>query len=610
MCGIVGWVDFTRDLWLETETLTRMTETMRLRGPDSGGIWQARHVGLGHRRLAVIDIEGGAQPMVSRGRPEGEPTVLVYSGEVYNFLELRALLTSRGHLFHTRSDTEVVLRSYEEWGPSCVEHFNGMFAIAIWDTQREQLFLARDRMGVKPLYYFSYPGGVLFASEPKGIMANGRFQPQVDEDLLPILFNARLGLPGETPLHGLREVEPGHAVLTDRGGSHEYPYWRLVSKPHEDDLTTTIATIRGLLEDIVQRQLIADVPLSSMLSGGLDSTTISALAARRLSRSGGDPLLTFCVGFAGDQQNFRPTELRPEIDAPYARLAARHIGSNHHSVVLDTERVIEALPVARRARDLPSMGQFDTSMHLLFAEMRERSTVALSAEAADEIFGGYPWYHDEKMVWRDGFPWIGDAPRLTDCLAPDVRSRVRPAEAERDRYATLRNQVPRLTGEDKINDRMREVLFLSMKRPLTYLLDRKDRMSMAVGLEVRVPFCDHRLVEYVWNIPWSMMVADGRWKSPLRMAAADLVPAETLRRPKSGYPGTHDPVLDEVVLDGVSSILRDRTSPLHGILDEGRIYDLATGSGKNTMTWLNAAHLLTPIVEVEAWMRNYHIGIR
>jgi asparagine synthase (glutamine-hydrolysing) len=610
MCGIVGWVDFSRDLRLETDTLARMTETMRQRGPDAGGTWHAAHVGLGHRRLAVIDIAGGTQPMVSTRSVQRDTTVLVYSGEVYNFLELRTVLRNAGHVFHTRSDTEVVVRAYEEWGPGCVERFNGMFAFAIWDSKREQLFLARDRMGVKPLYYFVYPGGILFASEPKGIMANPLFTPVVDEDLLPILFNPRLGLPGETPLHGLREVQPGHAVLTDRSGTHEYPYWRLVSREHRDDLATTVDTVRELLSDIVRRQLIADVPLSAMLSGGLDSTTISALAAGHLRHSGAESLTTFCVEFAGDERDFRPTELRPEIDAPYARSAAKHIGANHHSVVLDTAQVLDALPTARRARDLPSMGQFDTSMYLLFAAMRERSTVALSAESADEIFAGYPWYHDEKMVWRDGFPWLGDAPRLADCLAPDLRARVRPEDAERDRYTTLRARVPRLTGEDRVNDRMREVLYLSMQRPLTYLLDRKDRMSMAVGLEVRVPFCDHRLVEYVWNIPWSMMVADGRWKSPLRMAAADIVPKETLDRPKSGYPGTHDPKFDEVVLNEIASIQHDTSSPLYGVLDEQRVNAIVNGSGKKTMTWLNAAHLLTPVVEVEAWMRTYNIGMR
>ncbi|ASW55660.1 asparagine synthase (glutamine-hydrolyzing) [Plantactinospora sp. KBS50] len=609
MCGIVGWVDFTMDLRSERQTLEAMTETMRARGPDDGGLWCGPHAGLGHRRLSIIDLAGGRQPFIDEDDARRAPVVLVYSGEVYNFRELRETLVLRGHRFTTRSDTEVVLRAYQEWGPACAEHLNGMFAFAIWDAAREALVLIRDRIGVKPLYYHTYPGGLLFASEPKGILANPRFTPVVTEESLPVLLNARLAMPGETPLDGLREVRPGHIVRFDRHGACEYPYWRLVSREHRDDLDRSVGTVRELLEDIVERQLIADVPLSAMLSGGLDSTTMAALAVRSRERRAEEPLQTFCVDFVGDEEHFRPTRLRPERDAPYAQLAAKHLGTDHHEIRLNTAEVIAALPTARRARDLPSLGQFDTSMHLLFAAMRERSTVALSAEAADEIFGGYPWYHDPAMVDRDRFPWIGDAPRLADCLAPDLHARVRPADAEADRYQTLRARVPRLPGETGLDARMREVLYFSLLGPLQYLLDRKDRMSMAVGLEVRVPFCDHRLVEYVWNVPWSMKTADGHWKSLLRLAAADLVPAETLQRPKSGYPGTHDPSYEARVMATVRRVLADPDSPLHGVFDAGRI-DATVNAAGSTMTWLNASHLLLPIVEIDSWMRTYGVVLK
>lgn len=609
MCGIVGWVDFDRDLREWRATIEAITETMRRRGPDDGGAWIAPHVGLGHRRLAVIDIAGGKQPMIApHPDPFRGPTVLVHSGEIYNFRELREELVGLGHAFDTRSDTEVLLRSYQEWGTACVDRFNGMFAFAIWDSSRECLFMARDRVGVKPLYYFPTPHGVLFASEPKGIMANPLFTPVVEEDSLPILLNARLGLPGETPLRGLREVPPGYVVVVDRRGCHEQPYWRLTSVEHTDDLDATAEHIRGLLEDIVRKQLVADVPLSSMLSGGLDSTLLSALAAKEFGAQGHEALRTYCVEFTEDDKHFKPTELRPEIDAPYAMIAAEHIGSDHVRVPLGTEELVAALPAARQARDLPSLGQFDTSMYLLFAKMREHSTVALSAEAADEFFGGYPWYHDEELVQADTFPWLGGAPRLADCLAPDIRARVRPADAEKDRYQTLRAQVPTLPGENARDARMREVLFFSMQRPLLYLLERKDRMSMAVGLEVRVPYCDHRLVEYAWNIPWEMKVADGRGKSPLRMAARGIVPEQTLTRPKSAYPGTHDPAYEKDVMRYIDKMLDDRSSPLFGALDAVRIREIRDGAD-TTMTWLNSAHLMLPLLEIDIWMREYGVTL-
>lgn len=609
MCGLVGWLDFSRDIGQERDVVRAMVETMANRGPDGEGTWFGPHIGIGQRRLAVIDIDGGDQPMVAAVGPHQLPVVLVHTGEIYNFRELRSELAGRGHRFSTRCDTEVVLRAYLEWGAGCVERLDGMFGFAIWDAAREELLLARDRLGVKPLYYYPLPAGVLFASEPKGLLANPLFRPEVDEHALPVLFNARLALPGETPLRGLYEVKPGHVVRVDRAGCHEHPYWRLVSWPHTDDLARTVGTVRELLDDAVGRQLVADVPVGTMLSGGLDSTVLTALAMRHRNRRGEGPLHSFSVRFTGDERDFRPTALRPERDAPYALLAAKHIGTAHRDVVLEPADVVRSMLAPLRARDLPALGQFDASNYLLAKAMREDVTVVLSGQAADELFGGYPWFHDEATVWGDTFPWLGNAPRLTDCLAPDVRARIRPREAEQDRYATLRARVPRLPGETGLDARMREVLYFSLTGPLAYLLDAEDRLGMAVGLEERVPFCDHRLLEYVWNVPWSMKVADGREKSLLRMAASDLVPAEILHRRKTGYPAMHDPAHDAEVRRTACALAGDRTSPLSELLDADRVRAAAEGTD-NTMTHVSGAHFLVPLVEVDRWLRTYGLTVR
>ncbi len=609
MCGFVGWLDFSRDLRREGDTVDAMTNTMFNRGPDAGGTWLSRYAALGHRRLAVIDIDGGVQPMVTELGPRRSPIALVYAGEVYTHEELRAELRSLGHEFRTRSDTEVLLRAYVEWGAACVERLNGMFAFAVWDGLREELVLARDRLGVKPLYYAQTDDGVLFASEPKGILANPMFTPRVHVEALPILLNPRLALPGETPVHGLREVRPGHVVRFDRAGRHEYPYWRLVSHEHTDDLDTTVRTVRDLLEDIVERQLVADVPRAAMLSGGLDSSAMAAIAARVLARGGDGPLVTYSAQFDGEDHDFRPTALRPERDAPYAAIAAKHIGSDHVEVDIGVHAMADAARFTRRARDLPALGQFDSSMYVMFRALRERSTVALSGEAADEVFGGYPWFHEPSTAWRDGFPWLGDAPRLTDCIAPGLRNELRPSEVEKERYAALRARTPRLPGEDPTNARMREVLWFSLHGPLAVLLDRKDRMSMAVGLEVRVPFCDHRLLEYLWNVPWSMKTVDGREKSLLRMATADLLPEEILQRQKSAYPASHDPAQELATQLAVRSLLHDRSSPLAEALDRQRVLDLMAGTGGN-MTHVSTSHLLTPLVEIDLWLRELGLSLR
>ncbi|WP_328383858.1 asparagine synthase (glutamine-hydrolyzing) [Streptomyces sp. NBC_00400] len=604
MCGLVGWLDFGQEPYSGQNVLGAMTDTMRLRGPDARGIWLGRHAALGHRRLAVIDPAGGTQPMTATAGPAGAPVVLVYTGEIYNFRELRRELRHLGHGFTTRSDTEVLLRAYLEWGADCVERLNGMFAFALWDERSEELLLARDHLGVKPLYYAPHPHGALFASEPKGILAHPSFTPRLPADALPLLLNPRLALPGETPLRGLYEVKPGHVVRIGRRGSHESRYWGLTSRPHTDDLDTTVGRVRELLSDIVARHLVADVPRAAMLSGGLDSSAVVALATRHLTDQGLGPLETYSVGFRGEKDDFRPTALRPERDGPYAALAAAYLGTEHREVVLDPSEVADFLPHARAARDLPALGQFDTSMYLLFVALRERSTVALSGEAADEIFGGYPWFHDSATVWRDAFPWLGDAPRLADCLTSDLRRRLNPAEAEADRYATLRARVPRLAGETGLDARMREVLFFSLHGPLAMLLDRKDRMSMAVGLEVRVPFCDHRLLDYMWNVPWSMKTADGREKSLLRMAVADLLPPDILLRPKSAYPALHAPAQDKLVHEAVRALLDDPASPMGQLLDRERVLALMGRAGP-TLTHAGTAHLLIPFLETDLWMRRY-----
>src|SRR5882757_952251 len=293
MCGITGWVDFERDLTAERDTLEVMIRTMACRGPDASGLWVAPHAALGHRRLAVIDIAGGRQPMTA---DEGGEAVaaLTYSGEAYNYRELRAELAAAGQRFSTESDTEVVLRSYLAWGDAFVERLNGMFAFAIWDTRREELLLVRDRMGVKPLFYAPTPHGVLFGSEPKAILAHPAFEAAVDLDGFRELL-ALAKTPERSFYSGMAEVRPGQVVTVSRGGLRRRRYWQLEARPHTDDLPTTVATVRELLLDIVDRQLISDVPLCTLLSGGLDSSTVTALAADAMGRAGEGPVRSFAV---------------------------------------------------------------------------------------------------------------------------------------------------------------------------------------------------------------------------------------------------------------------------------------------------------------------------
>nr|WP_184984726.1 asparagine synthase (glutamine-hydrolyzing) [Sphaerisporangium rubeum] len=580
MCGICGWVDFSGDLQESRDVLAAMTATMACRGPDDEGMWISPHGAVGHRRLAIIDIEGGRQPMTAE--EDGATTaVLTYSGEVYNYRELREELAARGHAFRTRSDTEVVLRAYLEWGSDLGSRLNGMYAFGIWDTVSEELLLVRDRMGIKPLYYYPTPCGVLFGSEPKAILANPAAEAVVDAEGLRELMGF-VKTPECAVYRGMYEVRPGGVVRVGRDGIARDRYWRLEAREHPDDLDTTVRTVRELLDDIVRRQLISDVPLCSLLSGGLDSSSVTALAAHALREEGnGGALRSFSVDFAGYTEHFSPDDMRDTPDAPFVHDLAAYLaplGVEHHDIVLDSADLMS--PAVRaavlRARDLPiGIGDLDTSLYLLFQAIRRQSTVALSGESADEVFGGYRWFHDPESVGADTFPWLAGAaaPRFTaleEVLRDDVRAELDLPAYRARCYRQALDEVPRIPGETGLEARMREISHLHLTRFVQVLLDRKDRMSMAGGLEVRVPFCDHRLVEYVFNAPWAMKTFDGREKSLLRAAARDVLPAAILDRRKSPYPAIQDPGYEKALREEAAGLV-DRGHVPGGVIDLAKV---------------------------------------
>ncbi|MFY9778634.1 MAG: asparagine synthase (glutamine-hydrolyzing) [Trebonia sp.] len=565
MCGITGWVDFGRDLRGEGEraAIEAMTATMICRGPDAGGTWCSAHAAIGHRRLSVIDLAGGAQPMRAPGEDD---VVLTFSGEIYNFTELRHELAARGHQFRTRSDTEVLLHGYLEWGADCVRRLNGMFAFGVWDGRRQELLLARDRLGVKPLYYAARQDGVLFGSEPKSVLAHPDFRAEIDAEGLAELFSqVGTGTPGHGVYRGLSQVRPGTLVRAGRDGIRESAYWRLEAREHAGDLASTAGTVRELLADIVHRQTVADVPLCSLLSGGLDSSVVSALAADSLSRRDRAKLATFSVDFTGSADAFTPDQLRPSHDEPFARAAAEYIGSRHSTITLEADDLVTAQWAPLAAHDLPTFGDMSVSFVLLCREISKQSTVALSGEAADEVFGGYPWYHVPALLAAPTFPWAARG-SWEPLLRPDVRTRISLREYAADRYAQALAEVPRLAGESPEDRRIREILHLGLTRWLPFLLDRKDRLSMACGLEVRVPFTDHRLVEYVWNVPWSMKEAGGIEKGLLRAAADGLLPGDLLRRRKSIYPGAADPAYERAIDAQLRRLMTQPDAPLFELI--------------------------------------------
>ncbi|MET8627623.1 asparagine synthase (glutamine-hydrolyzing) [Kitasatospora sp. NPDC004669] len=603
MCGITGWVSFHQDARTQAPVVEAMTATMARRGPDADGVWLGAHAALGHRRLSVIDLTGGAQPMAD---PSG--VVLSFSGEVYNHHQLRAELLRLGHEFRTRSDTEVVLRAYQEWGEGLVDRLEGMYAYAIWDERSEQLLLVRDRLGVKPLFWAEIDGGLAFGSEPKALFAHPELSPRVDaaglREAYSLLFNT-----GPTVWAGVREVQPGGLLTIGRDGVRERLYWQLLARPHEHDRAATVEQVRSLVNRAARAQLEADVPLCSLLSGGLDSTVITALVADELRLSEGPQarLRSYAVDYSDQAEQFTGDILRTGHDTPYAAEAGEFIGTEHSTVVLDPRALLD--PEHRRAvvvaRDSPiGVGDMDTSLYLLFGRISEHSTVALSGEAADEVFGGYPWFHNPKALAAQAFPWLlvtGDDAAVP--LHPDLAATLRIGEFRADTYRDALAAVPHLDGENPVEHRQREMQHLSLTRWLRQLLHRKDRLSMAQGLEVRVPYCDHRLVEYAFNTPWSIKSHDGREKSLLRATGTGIAPESVLWRPKNHYPATHHPEYNS----GLQQLAREVLPTVKDLVDESRIKP-GLDTPADQLQWGHRLRL-ERVVDLALWLDHYRPAI-
>ena len=526
MCGITGMIHLEQDLRQQEALLRKMQETLRRRGPDQEGIFLSPRCAMAHTRLAVIDVEKGRQPMeITAG---GETYTIVYNGELYNTPELRTQLEQEGVVFQTHCDTEVVLQSYAHWGPRCVEQCNGIFAFAVWEHTAQRLFLARDRIGVKPLFYAEIPGGLVFGSEIKALLQHPDVPHEIDQNGVADLL--LLG-PGRTPGYGVfrtvREVKPAHCGYYMQGSLHLHPYWELHAAVHTDSFAETAAHVRELLTDAVRRQLVSDVPIGTFLSGGLDSSLLSSLSSQVL-RERGETLHTFSVDYRDNDRYFQKSHFQPTSDPAYIRAMERYLGCQHHWTVLDTPALAEALYAAVDARDLPGMVDVDSSLLLFCGEIRKEVTVALSGECADELFGGYPWYRDADVRRVNGFPWAQSTAYRAKFLRPELAEKIDAQAYVQDAYERTIRAAEKLPEDSPLESRMREMMKLNLDWFMQTLLDRKDRMSMYNSLEVRVPFCDYRIAEYLYNVPWEYKDWNGYEKGLLRTAMQDVLPPEVL----------------------------------------------------------------------------------
>ncbi len=609
MCGIAGWFSDRENIDGNIDIITKMSETLCRRGPDEHGIYLNNNVCMLHRRLTVIDPETGKQPMSTT---LGDKNItLVYNGELYNTKDLRSDLLSHGHSFNGHSDTEVLLKSYIQWGEKCVEKLNGIFAFTVYDSRDNSLFMARDPIGVKPFFYYKYDSGILFGSEIKALLANPLVKPQIDEEGLTEIFF--IG-PGRTNgggiFKGVGELLPGECAVYKDGKLDKKRYFKITASEHTHDRKQTIEHVRYLLTDAIERQLVSDVPLCTFLSGGLDSSIISNVAANYF-KSKNKVLDTYSVNYVDNKKYFQKSLFQPNSDEDFIDIMVNHIGSNHHQVILENTDLYDALFDSVNARDLPGMVDVDSSLLLFCREVKKDFTVALSGECADELFGGYPWYHNEDILFEECFPWSrSQAIRrsiLKDGFLPHGEEYVHA------RYSETVSQTDTLPSDTPHQKRMREMFMLNFNWFMQTLLDRKDRCSMYNGLEVRVPFCDYRIVSYAYNMPWDLKALNGREKGIVRESFSDLLPETITWRKKSPYPKTHNPLYLKLTSEGALRVLEDKTSPLNEFLNKDGILEIINNPDNISSPWygqlMRAPQILAYIAEIDYWFKKYNVEI-
>lgn len=615
MCGIAGFsncrADYTNEEGKWLEVLTNMKLSLKHRGPDANDVKLYAQSGLAHTRLSIIDLSRGHQPMTRE--KFGCSYTIVYNGELYNTAELRDNLLRMGYLFKSHSDTEVILVGYMAFGIEFVKELNGIFSFAIWDDCNRTLVLARDRFGVKPLFYTVQEGTLIFGSEIKALLQYPGVKAQIDADGLSEIFGLGPAKSyGSGVFKNIHEVLAGSLLIFNERGIHKNTYWNLVSAPHMDSYEETVDKTSFLVYDAVKRQMISDIPICTFLSGGLDSSLVTAICAKELGKIG-KQIETYSFDFKDNEKNFRSNSFQPSQDRPYVDIMKDHVGSKHTYLECDNFDLADHLYQAVDARDLPNMADVESSLLYFCKKVAANTKVTLTGECADEIFGGYPWFHKPELMDADTFPWARNMDTRKLLLSQDLLSKVDLDGYVRAAYEKSISEVPRLPGENKLEARRREIAYLNLKWFMVTLLDRMDRCSMSTGLEARVPFADHRIVEYVWNVPWEMKSPNGVVKGLLRDAGKGLVPDEILYRKKSPYPKTYHPEYEKLLGNRLLDVLSDSNAPIKSLLDTNKVKTFLASPSDYGKPWygqlMAGPQLIAYLLQINYWLEKYKIEL-
>lgn len=615
MCSISGFfdpcADFTGRSDYYLHVLDEMRSVLKHRGPDDNDRILMPHCGLAHTRLSIIDLDGGHQPMTKE--MDGFRYHIVYNGEIYNLPILRNRLSEHNIKIQTTSDTEILLLSFLTFGADFVRDVDGIFAFAIYDERHNTLSLFRDSFGVKPLFYTIHNGTLIFSSEPKGCLCFPGVTANLDSDgLNEILSLGPARNPGSGVFKDFHELLPGTYMTCSPYGQHTTTYFHLESHPHFDSYEETVEKTSFLIQDAIRRQMVSDVPICTFLSGGVDSSVVSAVCAAEL-RKKGETLTTFSFDFKENNKFFKANSFQPSEDRPYVDKMVAFLNSDHHYLECSNTRQADLLTRSVDAHDLPCMVDIDSSLQYFCEEVSHSHKVVLTGECADEVFGGYPWFHREDMLSSGTFPWTPSLEPRKALLSPELVNILHMDEYVKKSYDKAVSEINVLPGENETETNRRRIGYLNIRFFMQTLLNRMDRTSMYSGLEARVPFADRTLVEYVFNIPWEMKARGGVVKNILRHASEGLLPAGILYRKKSPYPKTYNPYYETLLVTRLKEALSDGRSPLKDLLNLPALNQFMNNPKDYGAPWygqlMAGPQMLAYLLQIDYFLRKYKVNI-
>lgn len=596
MCGIVTICDYTKDVLEYNEQIMDMAHLLRKRGPDQEGYLMTSHCLMAHKRLSIIDLENGKQPMIYTWNDKTYR--ITYNGEIYNMIEIKNHLVELGYTFQTMSDTEVILASYIEYQEHCLDLFEGIFAFVIDDGQK--LFIARDPLGVKPLYYFIKDQMIVVASEIKCLL---KFIGKAVVDKRGVQELLGLGpsmTPGYTIYKGIYSLRPAHYMYFDTQ-PHISCYWKLHDEKHTDSLEETIQKVKELVIESIQKQLLSDVPISTMLSGGLDSSIIAAVAHQYVQ-----PLSTYSITYEEQEKYFKAYDYQTTMDDDYIQQMKERYQPDHHKVVLSQDDLLESLQEAMIARDMPGMADIDSSFLLFAKNISQKHKVCLSGECADEIFGGYPWFYKEELYNQPYFPWMRDLDKKIDLFNEKVKA------LDIKDYIIQRYQET--LQEINTQDLKKQLIYLNTQWFMQTLLTRADTQTMSASIEVRVPFASTKIIQYLYNMPTAYMFYQDEEKGILRKAFEDFLPHDIAHRKKNPYPKTHSPIYSELIYKKLKESLKDSSNILYAFFDKEKLIQFIESKGTSfTSPWFGqlmmGPQLMAYFYQMYLWGKIYHIQL-